>query len=339
MTEALTTTQPTIMTAGEVATSAEAAQAVAIVQSRYVMARSRARNLEQVRVSLLEECRRPGFAESAMYHLPIGKDGVEGPSIRFAEAAFRCMGNIWQHAMVTYDDADKRILSVMVTDLENNVTFEDSITITKTVERRHLKKNQEPKGTRLNSYGDTLYIVEASEGELRAKQGAEVSKSTRTLGLRHLPGDIREGAIAVVKETVQKDVTDNPQDALRRLIDGFAAIGVEPEHLVTFLRHSIKQTTPTEIVKLRGIYSAMKEGLTTWNEVVMNAGVPTETKTSRTAETLKAKRAEKKDTKPPPKQEDPPPADPGYGPPPMTDEQAAQAEEATKGEAPGEADF
>jgi hypothetical protein len=316
------------MAAGEVATSAETAQAVALVQARYVMARSRPRNVEQTRVALLAECRRVDFAEGAKYLLPFG-EGVTGPSIRFAEAAFRCMGNIWSHAMVTFDDAEKRILTVMVTDLESNVTFEDSIIMTKTVERKRLKKGQKELGTRLNSSGQTLYIVEASESEMRAKQGAEVSKAVRTLGLRHLPGDIREAGLREVDATLSKDAKENPEDARRRLVDSFANIGVEPEHLVTFLRHSLQQMTPAEFSKLRGIHAAMKEGQITWNEVVINAGLPDEpSKTSRTAETLRNKRGEQ-DGKPPAKQPDPPPPPPPaedyskVGPPAMGEEPPA----------------
>nr|NIU03565.1 hypothetical protein [Gammaproteobacteria bacterium]NIV50929.1 hypothetical protein [Gammaproteobacteria bacterium]NIX84839.1 hypothetical protein [Gammaproteobacteria bacterium] len=100
----------------ETASTAVAAQAAASVQARYVMALQRPRNIDQVRVDLLKECKRPGFARVAMYHKPIGK-GVTGPSIRFAEAAMRCMGNLMPEVATLYDDHDKRILRVSVTDL------------------------------------------------------------------------------------------------------------------------------------------------------------------------------------------------------------------------------
>jgi hypothetical protein len=40
------------------------------------------------------ECDRPRFAEVARYSKPQGSTKVTGPSIRFVEAALRCLGNI-----------------------------------------------------------------------------------------------------------------------------------------------------------------------------------------------------------------------------------------------------
>src|SRR3990170_723887 len=80
---------------GETASTAVAAQAKAMIESRYVMAMRNPRNMDQVRQDLLKECRRPSFAhnKSALYHKPIGK-GVEGLGIRFVEVALRCMRNV-----------------------------------------------------------------------------------------------------------------------------------------------------------------------------------------------------------------------------------------------------
>jgi len=77
----------------ETATSAMQASATAAVQARFVMARQQPRSWDDVRVRVLGECKRPGFAQVARYHKPIG-DGIEGPSIRFAEACARYAGNL-----------------------------------------------------------------------------------------------------------------------------------------------------------------------------------------------------------------------------------------------------
>src|SRR5258708_6569465 len=77
----------------ETASTVLAAQAKAQIEARYVMAERHPRDLDVVRQRMLKECRRPVFAGVARYRKPIGK-GVEGPSIRFAEAAIRLMGNI-----------------------------------------------------------------------------------------------------------------------------------------------------------------------------------------------------------------------------------------------------
>ena len=79
-----------------------AAQRQAEIQARYLLAQQNTRDLDVVREKLLKECRRPSFADVARYRKPIRK-GVEGLSIRFAEAALRIMKNITiNQTVVTY---------------------------------------------------------------------------------------------------------------------------------------------------------------------------------------------------------------------------------------------
>ena len=132
------------MAKAETAVSAVAMQARAQVEARFLMAVHRPRDLDVVRVKLLKECTRPGFAEAARYKRPVGSKKnertgaweeafIEGPSIRFAEAAIRAMGNIDIQSPTIYDDGRSRIVRVVVTDLEANATYSLDITIEKTV--------------------------------------------------------------------------------------------------------------------------------------------------------------------------------------------------------------
>ncbi|MEW8152755.1 MAG: hypothetical protein AB2810_21670, partial [Candidatus Thiodiazotropha endolucinida] len=112
-------THPGQASGSDIAVQAAAAQAKAMIESRYVMAMHNPRNWDDVRQKLLKECRRPSFAnnKSAFYKKPIG-NGVEGLGIRFVEVALRCMTNVLVETVTVYDDSDKEILRVMVTDLE-----------------------------------------------------------------------------------------------------------------------------------------------------------------------------------------------------------------------------
>jgi len=112
----------TLMQSNETASAVLAAQARAVIEARYLIAINRPRDLDVVREKLLKECRRPGFAEVAIYKKPIGK-GVEGLSIRFAEAAIRYMCNIDISQQTIYDDAEKRIIRVSCTDMETNTPY------------------------------------------------------------------------------------------------------------------------------------------------------------------------------------------------------------------------
>ncbi|MET0081249.1 MAG: hypothetical protein ABW119_22570, partial [Candidatus Thiodiazotropha lotti] len=173
----------------DIAVQAAAAQAKAMIESRYVMAMHNPRNWDDVRQKLLKECRRPSFAnnKSTFYKKPIGK-GVEGLGIRFVEVALRCMTNVLIETTTVYDDDDKEIIRVMVTDLESNISYPMDLRITKTVERSKPLDDGSFISVRKNSKGYDVYTIPATDDDLLNKRGAAISKAMRTLGLRIIPG-------------------------------------------------------------------------------------------------------------------------------------------------------
>lgn len=258
-----------IARANETAVAAVAAQAQAMIQARYIVAMKNPRDMDTVRVKLLKECSRPGFAAVARYKKPMGKKNgdpvfIEGPSIRFAEAAIRYMGNIAVEPYVIWDDAEKRIVRVCVTDIENNVTWSRDVVLEKTVERKELKRGQKPLSTRVNSYGDLLYILPATAEEMQTKLGAEMSKASRTEGLRLVPGDVIEDCMTRVLETMAKADKEDPDAAKKRVLDAFAKIGVMPGQIAEYLGHDTSQIVTAELVDLRAVFSAISDGDTTW---------------------------------------------------------------------------
>lgn len=259
--------QPSQLPTHETASTATAAKMKAIVQARYEVAFFRPRDMDSVREKMLKECRRPSFAEVARYNKPIGK-GVVGPSIRFAEMAVRCMSNIVVETTTVYDDREKRIVNVSVTDLEGNVPYAQDVTITKAVERRKVKDGDVVLRQRSNSYGDTVYLLEATDDEILNQQNALISKAIRTLGLRLIPGDIVDECMDLVVETQQKKDATDPDASKRKLFDSFAAVGVSVEEIKKYLGHAGETINPKELAGLRGIFSAIREGETTWREVM-----------------------------------------------------------------------
>lgn len=255
-----------LATTGETASTVLAAQAKALVSARFEIAIRQPRDLEAVRQRLLRECQRPSFAYVAIYRKPIGK-GVEGPSIRFAEAAIQAMGNLAIDTPTVYDDGEKRIMRVSVSDMETNVTHTKDVTIMKRVERNHLTEGQVPLKTRTNSRGGTVYIVEATDDEILNQENALVSKALRTTGLRLVPGWLVDECMTAVRATRQKDDAVDPDAARRRLFDAFGELGVSVDALKQWLGHDAAPQ-PKELEELRGIYTAIKDGDTTWREVL-----------------------------------------------------------------------
>jgi len=258
----------TAMAPGETAAAAQAAQAQAIVLASYTMAERHPRNLMDVRVKLLADCDRPGFAERARYELPFGRERASGWSIRFAEACVRLLGNLAVHTPVTFDDSERQIVQVMVMDLEANNTYTKDVTVDKVVEKRSLRRGQKPIGARVNSYGDTVHLVRATEQETARKMGAEVSKAIRTCVLRMVPADILEECEEAVAATLSKRDRSDPDAATKRIVDGFAKLGIQPSQLETLLGHGLASIHTDELAKLRGYYGVLTDGMATWPEIM-----------------------------------------------------------------------
>ena len=281
---------PTYETAG----SAVAAQQTALVQARYTVALARPRDIDRVREGLLKDCRRPSFAAVAEYNKPIGK-GVKGPSIRFAESAIRHMTNITVDTATVYDDREKRIVRVCVTDLEANVPYSQDVTITKTVERKKPKPGDVVIRKRLNSYGEEVSEIEATDDDILNKQNALISKAVRTLGLRLIPGDIIDEAMYLVRKTRADEDAKDPDAARLALFDAFGDLGVRIADLKTYLGHDGATLSPKELAELRGLYTAIRDGEATWTEA-MDARQPVKTPNSASSLASRLEEGRKKGT-------------------------------------------
>lgn len=255
----------------ETASSAVAAQAKAMVESRYVMALKKPRNWDQVRQDVIRECRRPGFAhnKSAYYRKPIG-NGVEGLGIRFVEVALRCMTNVLIETTMIFEDDLKEIHRVTVTDLEANTTYPLDVRVSKTVERSKPLDDGSYISVRSNSYKKLVYTVPANDDDLLNKRAALISKAIRTLGLRIIPGDIQDEGEAEIKRIRIDRAAQDPAAERKGIVDAFGEIGVKAADLADYLGHSLDQCSPAQLVDLRGIYGAIRDGEATWKTVMEN---------------------------------------------------------------------
>jgi hypothetical protein len=252
----------------ETSSTGMAAKAKALVEARYSVAIARPRDINHVRVQILKACKRPAFAKVARYRKPIGKDGVFGLGIRFAEEAMRCMGNTVADVSLVYEDNIKRVFSVSVTDLEANTPWSTEVPVEKTVERKFTKKGQQILGTRINSYGEPVFIIPATEDDMLNKQNALISKALRTNILRIVPGDILDEATSLIIATQENEDAKDPDAARKSIIYSFSVIGVMPKDLNDYLGHDIAQATPAELGELRAIGLAIKDGEASWSDTI-----------------------------------------------------------------------
>lgn len=252
----------------ETAATAAAAQVRAQMEFHYVMALRAPRDWDEVRLRILKECDRPAFAREALYNKPIGK-GVMGLSIRFAEKALMCMRNVGSDTIVTFDDEQKRIVRQIVTDFENNLTFSKDVIMEKTVERRQVKEGQEKLGSRMNSTGQIVYLVRATEDELLNKEGALISKAMRTNVLRILPGDIQADAEERIRKVLNDQHAKDPEGRKKAMLSAFYDLGIKPLQVVEYIGHDLETPiTAEEFTRLLALLNAIKDGETNMREAI-----------------------------------------------------------------------
>jgi hypothetical protein len=285
------------------AAMAAAETAKQIIQAAFTMAAQRPRNVDQARINILQACKRPAFAARAEYRKPVGGKIMRGPSIRFAETAIRIWGNVRSDVSVVFEDLTVRRIRVSVVDLETNSGYSKEISLSKTVERRD-DKGREVVGKRVNTNGQVVYIVLATDDELANKESAAISKVIRNDGLRLLPSDITDEGMDEARLTTSNADGADPRAAKKRMMDAFAEIGVMPLDLEKYLGHNTEQIVPAELDDLRGMYQAIRDGEARWADFVA-IRTPTEANEKKATETVvmtayaaKTETAKPEETKP-----------------------------------------
>lgn len=290
-TDAMSIEMPGVALANAPAAAALQAQQVAMVQVRTMMAIQRPRDINKVRVRVLKECARPNFADAAIYAKPMGGKSIEGPSIRFAEALLRMMGNILVEVLVVSEDDEKRVLRVMATDLESNSTDYQEVVVPKVVERKN-PKGRDVLRARHNSQGEPTYLVRATEDEMLSATNSAASKQRRNRIVAMVPADLVEEAIAACNTTLRDRDAKDPDAARKQLIDAFVVLGVQPDELRAYVDHDLDRFQPAELTQLRKVYNALRQGETTWKEV-METKRPPESGDKGKPQAGKAERLEK----------------------------------------------
>lgn len=260
----------------EMAGIAVAAAARAEVESAYVLAIKNPRNEEEGRASILKVCKNLKFSETAIYRKPQGKkqvngqwvaNNIEGLSIRFAEEAIRLWRNIKTLQTTIYDDPQKRIVKVTVIDLESNISYSKEFVIEKTVERKNAN-GRDVVYERVNSSGEKVSIVVATEDEIMNKEAALASKTIRNNGLRLIPDYVLTEAMDIIRGTVKAGVDQDPDKAKRDVVDNFAKLNISVKQIESYLSHPIAELVSAEIVALKEVYNSLREGNMTWAEIM-----------------------------------------------------------------------
>jgi hypothetical protein len=270
----------------ELSTTAAAAAAKAEIEARILTAKKWRRDEDQAREDILKRCRHPSAAESFLFSKPVGRkknaegqwveDRIVDVSIRFIEMAIGYWGNVAVMSRITHDDPRKAMLRVDVIDLQRNTGYSTESVQEKVVERREIKKGRTVLGVRENSYGDTVYLVEATKDEFRNVMGSERSKLIRDSGKRLLPRDLIDEARAMIDRTLADENAKDPDAAKKKVLDRFAGLGISALMLKEYLGRPLETLTVKDLNDLAALHNGLKEGDFTWNEVMRIKNEPAE---------------------------------------------------------------
>ncbi len=269
---------------GETAALAVISRERVVIEAQYLMAERHPRNWLNVRGAILDHCNRPRFAEVSRYSRPVGKEKVNGEwvdkiargfTVRFAETLAQEMGNVKPEAAVTYEDDLIRIVRFTVTDLQRNLPRSREVAFAKTVEKRGFQNKktrawEPPEGrrvisSRLNTDGEPVYLVQATEDELRSKVNREESRTQRDFITRLCPRDILEECEDRLTEVIAREDKRDPGAALKKLLDRFREFGIQATDLETYIAKPAAQFTTEDISELRGLGAAIRDQQTTFD--------------------------------------------------------------------------
>lgn len=267
----------------EALVAVEEQRAVAETRAAMQIAKMFPRNIIEAQDKIMNACTRPGLAEAALYEYARGGTAITGPSIRLAEA----IAQNWQNLQFGIRELEQRsgasTVEAYAWDVEQNVR---QVKVFQVKHERSTKRGR--------------YALEDSRDiyEMVANQGA---RRLRACILGIIPGDVVEAAVEQCEATL-KAKADTSEAAVKKLSEAFAGFGVTKEQIEKKIQRRLDTITPAQIIRLRKIYTSLKDGMSVaadWFEVEESKA---ETKADALKEKLKGKKKE------PPKTESEPPA-------------------------------
>lgn len=214
------------------------------IKGKMFLARQFPRDPERSLQNVLMECQRPKLAEVAQYEYPKGDSVVKGPSIRLVEVLARHWGNIDSGVAEIEAYDDHTVVKAYAWDLETNVSDEKVFAV------------QHKRSTKRGSYKLT------DERDIYEMVANKAARRKRSCLLAVMSGWYVEAALEACNETLRNSVTNgkNIEEVREAVVTAFAEFGISPDHIAAKLGRPIDKLDPNDIVKLRHLYAAIKDG-------------------------------------------------------------------------------
>lgn len=215
------------------------------IKGKMYLARQFPRNPDMSLQAVLQECQRKDLAEAAQYEFPRGDSVVKGPSIRLVEVLARHWGNIMSGITEVDAQGDTTTIKCFAWDLETNASDEKTFSV------------KHERSTKKGSYKLT---DERDIYEMVANKGA---RRKRACLLAVMPGWYVDAALEECDKTLAESLTkggENMEEIIEKTVSAFAGFGITPEQISAKLNKATDKLSKNDIVKLRHLYSAIKDG-------------------------------------------------------------------------------
>ncbi|MGM9586268.1 MAG: hypothetical protein ACI3VA_02110 [Candidatus Limivicinus sp.] len=233
---------PQAITAGvtrDMATTREAQE----VQAAVFMAKRFPRDENQAIARIAQSCKRRGLAEKAIYTYPKGGQNVTGPSIRLAEAIAQSWGNLQCGVVELSQEAGESTCMAYCWDIETNFRDTKVFTVPHAIQTRN--------GTKQLTDPRDIYEHVANQGARRK----------RACILAVIPKDVVDSALEACQKTLASGYKEPLIDRLRKMVDVFRnEFSVPLESIEKYIGYKLDSFTEMDMVTLRGVYTALKEG-------------------------------------------------------------------------------
>ena len=215
------------------------------IKGKMYLARQFPRDPEMSLQNVLRECERKDLAEAAQYEFPRGDSVVRGPSIRLVEVLARHWGNIMSGFTEVDVQGDTTTIKCFAWDLETNASDEKTFSV------------KHERSTKKGNYRLT------DERDIYEMVANKASRRKRACMLAVMPGWYVDAALEACDKTLSDSLSksgESLEEIIEKTVTAFAGFGITPEQISTKLNKDIDKLSNNDIVKLRHLYSAIKDG-------------------------------------------------------------------------------
>lgn len=220
------------------------------IKGKMFLARQFPRDPNYSLQAALQECERKELAEQAMYEFTRGDSKVRGPSIRLVEVLARHWSNITCGVDEIESKDGETTIKSYAWDLETNVSDSKTFTV---------------KHVRTTKRGSYKLTDERDIYEMVANKGA---RRKRACLLAVLPGWYVDACVDACEKTLTQSLTDDQtlEEVIQKLVAAFSEFGIAPGQIEEKMGKEIGKLSKGDVVKLRHLYSAIKDGFVKPND-------------------------------------------------------------------------